>query len=251
MKASRLGRSRRKEPCPLCFAWLRGDDSLVRFWVAVLLAGAVTVFAVRFVDLGVPVSLAVDRPELGRAQLIVLDESSDPALRRLLQDSALPDLGQEEEGPFLEEVLGPLGLAENTMLPPLVLPAPVLAEEAEWPEENGELILPPLPELQENWWRGPGGGERTWQMRVVLPQAEGEREILLPWPGAAGARDSRWVLSFDEEGAVAFASAVAGVGEKREREMRRALQLLALREDLAPGAGTVFARIVIEEKGGE
>lgn len=245
-----------KEPRELTFAWVRGDESLIRFWCALLLAAvlmAVAWFSLRIV---VPVSVAADRPRVGQAQLILLNEESHPSLQRLLSSQNLPSLGGETlvgETPPLEDVLTQLGLGEERGSEVELYPAPAIGNRLQWPEEvDLALALPPLPEVSEDNWPTELAAETPeWSLQVSAQGALGElldgHRFL--WDGPVPVdRKSIWSLATDDGGELAFAVAVGEVEEEAETRIRGLWQRFFDQRGETPGRLSGLLAVTFVEK---
>lgn len=233
MKSKSLPEGERS-PAELTFAWLRGDEALVRFWCSLLLASGIFVALWLTLRIGVPVSVASDPPRVGKAQLIVVDENSHPSLRELLSARNLPSLAVEEsvgEVPLVADMLAFLGLPEEAEETLTLYPAPELAPELNWPVVSSRAVsLPPLPELDESLW--PRSQELTaresaWMVRLTAKGqlAESFPARTVPWEGdLPGQRRAVWSLVFDDAGALVLALPTVELQEEQDPLLRRFLE---------------------------
>lgn len=227
-----------RHPEGLTFAWLRGDESLVRFWVALVLAVLIFVggwFAIR---IRVPAAMAPDSQRVEKAQLLMMNAESHPSLQALLENQRLPSLGVGEsvgEVPLVADVLQQLGLAEEVQREIILYQAPVSKLVLDWPvEEKLALAMPKLPEPAEELWPSwEGAPARQWSVGIVARGAESEAlaEVSLPWSEVLPAEKmALWSLIFDERGELAYAHSVADFA--KEDEMRKLLQRFFSRGDV-------------------
>ena len=215
----------------LTFAWLRGDESVVRLWVSVFLAFVLFVAASFLLRVLVPVSVAVDPPQVSKAQLILVSPESHPSLKSFLEAGNLPSLGIKESAgdvPLVGEMLALLGLEEEEKAVIQLYPAPEIVPELAWPSKEGKgLTLLPLEAISEESWPTVSGPGEGW---VIQFEAKGELGQLFegevfPWPmGEPVRRETLWSVAFDSDGALVFASAIESLDVKSDREIRRLLE---------------------------
>ncbi|MGJ8726634.1 MAG: hypothetical protein ACSHYB_18965 [Roseibacillus sp.] len=245
-----------RHPRELTFAWSRGDEALIRFWSALLLATAILVgtwFSVRVV---VPASMAPDRARVDRAQLIVVGEGSHPSLRKLLSDKSLPSLGVDNEivdAPMLEGMLSLLGLEEEVEKRFELYPTPSIEPKLTWPtEEQGAFKLPALPAIGEDSWpQLEVSTELQWEVTL---RGQGEMseilsERVLPWNGPVPAiRSAVWSVVLERDGSLAFAGAVDGAEGEIEKTIRKMLQGLFDRGFELEGGASGVVELKFEQK---
>jgi hypothetical protein len=216
----------------LTFAWRRGDEALVRFWCALLLAGGLFFGAWLAFRIVVPAAMAEDQPRVERAQLILVNEESHPSLRRLLADRNLPSLGIEQSPgtvPLVEDMMALLGLEEEREVPLKLYPAPEVAIPARWPKEKElAMVLPKLPALDESSWPQIEPAEPgQWAVKFSIKEPEGEvmAEPVAPWRLPVPAiRQGKWRVVIDADERLVFATPMSETSEDAQKEIRGLLQ---------------------------
>ena len=229
-----------RHPEGLTFAWLRGDESLVRFWVALVLASLIFIGAWLGIRVMVPVAMTPDRPRVEKAQLLLMNAKNDPGLLALMTSQRLPSLGVQEsvgDAPLVEDILRQLSLSEEVEEEVYLYPAPEVTPTLAWPQE-GEMVLafPELPSPRKQDWPKWGDGPAArWSLEIA---AAGSRGKILEgasffWEGAAPVEKSfTWWLVFDDWGELSSALAVGILEEGVEAEMRKQLVLFFSKADL-------------------
>ena len=247
-----------RDPKELTFAWTRGDQALIRFWIALFLATVIFLAIWFSVRVKVPAAMAPDRMRVDPVQLIEVSKDSHPSLRNLLADKKLPSLGGDEgiaDAPMLEGMLSLLGLEEESGRPLSPYPEPIIQPNLVWPkEEQDDFTLPPLPEIVAS--PRPQMAEQTdleWEVSLKGQGKLGEllKEKILPWDGAVPAiRSLVWSVVVNEEGALAFAGALDSENAAVEQEIREKLQRLFESEFLGEGNLSGVVELKFEKKGG-
>ncbi|MDQ8189424.1 hypothetical protein [Roseibacillus persicicus] len=248
-----------RQPKELTFAWIRGDESLVRFWCALVLAMIIVVVAWFSLRVVVPVSVAADRPRVKMAQLVMLDKNSHPSLQRLLASQNLPSLGSGtllDETPPLEDVLTQLGLEEQRDSEMSLYPAPEVSMRLKWPSEKDvELALPPLPEISvDSWPRAAEGEPVEWVLRIAGsgPLGEFVTGHSFSWKGPVPlARKSTWLVATDGEGKLALVVPAGTVEKKVEQQVRGLWQRFFETTRGAPAQIAEQLELTFVEKGEE
>ncbi len=240
----------------LTFAWLRGDQSLVRFWFALILAVLIFGGFVSLLKITVESSLVSDRPRVGKAQLLLMNGDSHFSLQELAAVQRLPSLGVKEsvgEAPLVGDLLKQLGLEAEEVQKVNLFPAPELVPDFHWPEKiTRGLVLPALVAPLEKG--GPQWSPKessNWVLQIEGVGAfEGElTENSIPWSHPLPTeKTSLWSLVFDVRGRLVFASAVSNVDEDLERKMRQELQFALNEKKTDFQAVTILVALKFEQQ---
>lgn len=228
---------------PPTFAWRVRSHNRARVFLAVGLAGLLTVIAGRFLEVGVPSRIQPDAPFLPSVKVLPVTGDSNPALVELLRKGNVPSLGSDEillETPYLDDLLAQIDLNEPVPRAWSLIEAPELPLDRLWPsEEGGELALPKAPdrELAPASPR-PLAGEWRAHLKAIQPADSPllPEAAAFPWKGELPlSLRQEFNLVIDPEGSLVLAFPEGEIEESTATQFRKLLQQWVLSHSSASG----------------